>query len=320
MGPKYYRQIMKQGFHEEGRNDWRDRWDSVRSTAIQFIRESIVVDVDPIQELLVRLSPLCTNRLFPPWNRFYFECDNMLTEAGTRQPLILCVAYNRIPAGVHLKVEHEYGLCHSSDWFVTVSDILIPGWGFPGFSLRYDSTFFVRANGDLVIHKDAPTTNPSPVVITRIGDGFKEYLEDTSNDLTELKWNSSIHRTLRICFNFISFMQCRNIKARKKHYHDFKPRKRQKHKVYKYYELVVTKPSIQAMSQEHGEGVKGKALHSVRGNVAHYAEDKPLFGRSGLHGDFFRPQHVRGNLEYGKIVKTYGANTRYKGEDTCKPS
>jgi hypothetical protein len=48
-----------------------------------------------------------------------------------------------------------------------------------------------------------------------------------------------------------------------------------------------------------------RALHIVRGHFTHYTEERPLFGRPGLHGDFWMPQHVRGTAERGAVVKDY---------------
>jgi hypothetical protein len=51
-------------------------------------------------------------------------------------------------------------------------------------------------------------------------------------------------------------------------------------------------------------------LHICRGHFAHYTEDKPLFGRPGMHGRFFVPQHVRGKAENGIVLKDYEVKPR----------
>lgn len=44
-------------------------------------------------------------------------------------------------------------------------------------------------------------------------------------------------------------------------------------------------------------------MHIVRGNFAHYTEDKPLFGK--YTGTFWRPAHVRGSADVGTVYKDY---------------
>lgn len=46
-----------------------------------------------------------------------------------------------------------------------------------------------------------------------------------------------------------------------------------------------------------------KSLHIARGHFAHYSDDKPLFGK--YTGTFWRPAHVRGSEDAGKVFKDY---------------
>jgi hypothetical protein len=57
-------------------------------------------------------------------------------------------------------------------------------------------------------------------------------------------------------------------------------------------------------SSERGEGSQSSsAQHIVRGNFAHYSQEKPLFGK--FHGLFWRPMHVRGSVKHGIVSKDY---------------
>lgn len=46
-----------------------------------------------------------------------------------------------------------------------------------------------------------------------------------------------------------------------------------------------------------------------------YSEDKPLFGRSGAHGNFWIPAHVRGTTERGVVVKDYAVQPPVEEND-----
>lgn len=52
---------------------------------------------------------------------------------------------------------------------------------------------------------------------------------------------------------------------------------------------------------------EGRAMHAVRGHIAHFDEDRPLFGRPGACGDFWIPPHVRGDIRNGVVVADYRA-------------
>lgn len=64
------------------------------------------------------------------------------------------------------------------------------------------------------------------------------------------------------------------------------------------------KKVLRAEGNIEANGLK-KALHIVRGHFTHYGEDKPLFGRPGLHGTFWTPSHIRGSLDQGVVVSDY---------------
>jgi hypothetical protein len=54
-----------------------------------------------------------------------------------------------------------------------------------------------------------------------------------------------------------------------------------------------------------GEIGSPKPLHVCRGHFATYSEDRPLFGRKGLHGRFWVPAHVRGSEKHGIVISDY---------------
>lgn len=105
----------------------------------------------------------------------------------------------------------------------------------------------------------------------------------------------------------LSMMNCRNVTR----VENAPPRFRSRQAVRRgdppptrYYTLVIDPMRI-VLQEEGGvrrNGIK-KALHICRGHFAHYATDKPLFGRYA--GTFWRPAHVRGTVEAGQVVKDY---------------
>ena len=54
---------------------------------------------------------------------------------------------------------------------------------------------------------------------------------------------------------------------------------------------------------EHGHDGSKKALHLCRGHFRTYTDDAPLFGR--VIGTFWIPAHVKGNKQFGEVVKDY---------------
>jgi hypothetical protein len=65
----------------------------------------------------------------------------------------------------------------------------------------------------------------------------------------------------------------------------------------------VTRPANAPAAEPH-EG-EGTALHAVRGHFAHFEPDRPMFGRPGLHGDFWITPHLRGDFKRGVIESDY---------------
>ncbi len=111
----------------------------------------------------------------------------------------------------------------------------------------------------------------------------------------------------------IAFLHTKNIEFEQQELGAWKPRtKAQKRRgeqelpalTYKTLIVKSIKKAIQTSRDE--TGAKGsKSLHFVRGHFHTYTEEKPLFGRKGLTGDYFIPFHSRGNANIGQTVKDY---------------
>ena len=121
-------------------------------------------------------------------------------------------------------------------------------------------------------------------------------------------WNSyRLNPLFHAAFLAISFMHCKNV-ARVEHLPDPPLQKKAiKHHgipLVKYYTLEID-PMKEVLRKEGGLEAHGLrlALHICRGHFAHYTPEQPLFGK--LSGDFWIPQHLRGDTESGVIVKDY---------------
>jgi hypothetical protein len=77
------------------------------------------------------------------------------------------------------------------------------------------------------------------------------------------------------------------------------------------FHTINIEPMKKVLRTEGGIEVNGlrKALHIVRGHFTHYTEERPLFGRPGLHGTFWTPAHARGSLDQGIIISDYNVKT-----------
>lgn len=80
-------------------------------------------------------------------------------------------------------------------------------------------------------------------------------------------------------------------------------------KLSKYYFLKVKpyEPKVFEDFKNIGKPDKkdSRREHEVRGHFRYYHPDKPLFGRAGLTGMIWVPDHTRGNHELGIVEKGY---------------
>lgn len=120
------------------------------------------------------------------------------------------------------------------------------------------------------------------------------------------------------CLMAISFMNCKNVAVS-----DNEPATRKKSELrayrgpmvrYKTLEIEPMKKVLRTEGRSEEVGLK-RALHICRGHFSTYSEDKPLFGRSGAHGNFWIPAHVRGTTERGVVVKDYAVQPPVEEND-----
>jgi len=295
MIPYKYQRLLRRGLQDDyGWSLWRENWPEIKRELWPLCLSAIAVDTSPIKHILEQHTLAKTN-IFPPWPVFWIE----LSRFGG-----LLVSTKQI--------DRDFDFLNLSDF--TNTDELVNGYEYTlywltehksgAFLLAAMFAFFVNHNGELLADGNRVFGRGIE------GYGIKRMVVVVERGVTEIDGEPFLAfcnlMTKRVS-HFISFMQCRNIKVKSRHFPDYKPRKHQRHPIYKYYELTVVKPTINEINRHNGEGIKGKALHTCRGHIRHYSEDKPLFGISGLHGDYFIPQHIRGNIKYGKIEKTYKA-------------
>jgi hypothetical protein len=107
----------------------------------------------------------------------------------------------------------------------------------------------------------------------------------------------------------VSFMHCKNVTldAVEPDARLNRERERAGLKPFVRYHTINIEPMKAVLRTEGGIETNGlkKALHIVRGHFATYSEERPLFGRSGLHGRFWMPSHVRGSVKQGVVVSDY---------------
>ena len=120
--------------------------------------------------------------------------------------------------------------------------------------------------------------------------------------------DASSGSTTPFCFA-LSLMNCRNVERvadpRRMQRHEQRRMKRDGAPDVRYEWLRIKQ--LQRQAEADGKASAGghakKRLHQVRAHWATYSPDAPLFGK--YDGTYFRPQHVRGLAEVGKVVKGY---------------
>lgn len=119
---------------------------------------------------------------------------------------------------------------------------------------------------------------------------------------------------------FLTLLQCKNVTAERVLRDDRlqKARIRKgKPALREFYVLNVTLPGqkSKATSGNVNSGGAPKRLHTVRGHLATYTAERPLFGKYA--GTYWIPAMVRGQTEAGSIEKRYKAKTK---RETLKTS
>ncbi len=110
----------------------------------------------------------------------------------------------------------------------------------------------------------------------------------------------------------ISFLHCRNVTLQEvrppaKPLTNNQRRRGEQRRAPLSYHVLDIRPLRETLRTEGQEARVGtrRALHICRGHFAHYTE-RGLFGK--YKGTFWRPQHVRGNMEQGVQLKDYRIN------------
>jgi hypothetical protein len=88
-----------------------------------------------------------------------------------------------------------------------------------------------------------------------------------------------------------------------------------RHLTFKVLEIGPMKTILDRTASERHTGLQ-RALHICRGHFASY-EEKPLFGK--YRGRFWIPQHVRGSIEAGAVVKDYDVAAPPEKEEPSAP-
>ena len=125
------------------------------------------------------------------------------------------------------------------------------------------------------------------------------------------------HRRVMNAVSFVAqIMRCKNIvKVKKEETATVKDSsgvgRRQK---YEYYVLELDPEGTRSESDGEGDGTgPKKRLHLCRGHWSEYTAEKPLFGR--YVGRFWIPDHKRGDLELGQVIKDYRLDVKGKAVD-----
>lgn len=116
----------------------------------------------------------------------------------------------------------------------------------------------------------------------------------------------------------VCFMHCKNVKKQlvtPPSLMDKKWTKRHKRPLVRYHILDIDpmKEVLEGEGEHRGNGLR-KALHICRGHFATYTAEAPLFGR--MTGTFWRPQHIRGSLSEGLVMKDYRIKAPAEKEKT----
>ena len=185
-------------------------------------------------------------------------------------------------------------------WAVNLSLFAAGRYPWPGKDLGVMQvlTTFCRADGSQVA--------PGPMVCQLSGGGWIDRrfaaLEKAAVD--NFARLTMLSRALLLT---VSFMHCKNV-VRREVQQDAPLSKKWERKhgrpLVRYHVLDIDpmRKVLRDEGRSEETGLK-KALHICRGHFATYTDEAPLFGR--VTGTFWKPQHVRGNLKHGAVVKDY---------------
>lgn len=173
----------------------------------------------------------------------------------------------------------------------------------------------------MFISKLHPDYHFSTVVLTcnQFGQGIKMHPGDTipiaimntpiANHFQEKGGNETIKMMgedltlLKSLLHAINLIHCKNIELVDEPL-TRQQRRLKERKARTIYKVLAIKEGDKSYRYlDHGHDGSKKALHLCRGHFRTYTDDAPLFGR--VTGTFWIPAHVKGNKQYGEVVKDY---------------
>jgi hypothetical protein len=145
---------------------------------------------------------------------------------------------------------------------------------------------------------------------------FKQFINKTDVEISKNAYGNNYYASLLA----VQFMHCKNVVRKEIDPNKNLPRRVQKHwekkgraPLTKYYTLQIEplKKILKYEGNIERNGLK-KALHICRGHFKDFTEGKGLFGK--YHGLYYWDSQVRGNKEYGEIIKDYNVNIPESGD------
>lgn len=107
----------------------------------------------------------------------------------------------------------------------------------------------------------------------------------------------------------VAWMNCKNLTLRQEQPSDQVARKRRKRRAFMgldYHRITVE--DTHKKRWEKSTGISASRFHTVRGHLATYSHEKPMFGK--YVGTFWKPSHTRGNADLGRINHEYHVQSR----------
>lgn len=105
----------------------------------------------------------------------------------------------------------------------------------------------------------------------------------------------------------LAWINCRNLGLEEREPTERQRRTRQKRGQFPGldYRVIEVLRSHRNQWEKASGGVSASRFHTVRGNLATYTDERPMFGIPGRTGTYWRPAHARGNPTLGTINHEY---------------
>lgn len=256
-----------------------DKW-------LEFRRNLVCVNVNNVYEWLLGRQangeeieyPDC---VIPPWERSWYEYHH---RNGGNVGILLIRYDHGHNAGDNHACNHNSSL----KWTVEASIFMEGTRGTEGLMYIGSATILENADGRLI----KITTDPAAEATKLLGDNVEESMYTLMAaalygiDLAHLK-------NVQVLDEEIPFTKLNRIR-----------KKRGQEPLFQFRTLAI---SPERKARVHGSAgeqqVVPKRLHLVRGHKREYFEDRKLFGK--LAGKIWIPEHHRGKLQSGMVVKDY---------------